>query len=147
MEQRTAANAPGMATGDVARSETTNLIAADKVEGTNVYDPNGNKLGSIDTLMINKSSGQVSYAVLSFGGFLGMGESHYPLPWQQLRYDTRHDGYMVSMTEDQLKGAPRYDTSESVDWADTTWRGRIDEYYGSDPARRDTLGSGRTAGL
>lgn len=137
MEQRTAANAPGMATGDVARSETANLIAADKVEGTSVYDPSGNKLGSIDTLMIDKSSGRVSYAVLSFGGFLGMGQSHYPLPWQYLRYDTRQDGYVVSMTEDQLKGAPRYDTSESVDWADTIWRGRVDDYYRPEIAARD----------
>jgi sporulation protein YlmC with PRC-barrel domain len=142
MEQRTAANAPGMATGDVARSETTSLIAADKVEGTSVYDPSGNKLGSIDTLMIDKSSGRVSYAVLSFGGFLGMGQSHYPLPWQQLRYDTRQDGYVVSMTQDQLKGAPRYDTSESVDWADTTWRGRIDDYYRPDIAARDAALTG-----
>jgi sporulation protein YlmC with PRC-barrel domain len=123
------------ASGDVARTQTANLIASDRVEGTSVYDMQGNKLGSIDTLMIDKTSGQVSYAVLSFGGFLGMGESHYPLPWDQLRYDTRQDGYVVGITEAQLKDAPRYDTSDRIDWTDESWRGRIDDYYGADDAR------------
>lgn len=60
-----------------------------------------------------------------------MGVSHYPLPWQHLRHDTSQDGYVVAMTEDQLKGAPRYNTSEAVDWTDTAWGGRIDDYYRS----------------
>ncbi len=115
--------------GDVARTETASLIASDKVEGTSVYDPRGEKLGSIYTVMLDKQSGKVSYAVLSFGGFLGIGESYYPLPWTQLRYDTRLDGYVVSITEEQLKGAPRYERSDSVNWADTSWRSRIDTYY------------------
>jgi sporulation protein YlmC with PRC-barrel domain len=116
---------------DVDARETTTLIASDKVEGTSVYDHAGNKLGSIDRVMIDKTSGQVSYAVLSFGGFLGFGESHYPLPWNQLRYDTRQDGYVVGITEEQLKGAPHYGMQETVDWNDTGWRGSIDDYYGT----------------
>jgi uncharacterized protein YrrD len=115
--------------GDVARTETAALISADRVEGTRVYDPQGNKLGSIDTVMIDKSSGQVAYAVLSFGGILGIGRSHFPLPWHQLRYDTRQDGYVVSVTEEQLNQAPRYDAGETVDWTDSGWRGSIDDYY------------------
>ncbi|WP_291295066.1 PRC-barrel domain-containing protein [Elioraea sp.] len=128
--------------------ETTSLIASDKVEGTNVYDHAGNKLGSIDTVMIDKTSGQVSYAVLSFGGFLGFGESHYPLPWDQLRYDTRQDGYVVGITEEQLKGAPSYGMQDTVDWTDSTWRGSIDSYYGAGRAddRRMGEGSGRAGG-
>jgi sporulation protein YlmC with PRC-barrel domain len=115
--------------GDVARSETTTLIAADKVEGTNVYDTGGNKLGSIDTLMIDKRSGRVAYAVLAAGGFLGMGQSHYPLPWEQLDYDTRLDGYVVAVTEAQLKTAPHADNAASMNWADRAWTGRIDDHY------------------
>jgi sporulation protein YlmC with PRC-barrel domain len=118
---------------EVASHETMDLIAADKVEGTSVYDPNGNKLGSIDTVMIDKASGKVSYAVLSFGGFLGMGTSKYPLPWNQLKYDTREGGYVVSVTEEQLKGAPNYDRDTYGDWSDRAWTSRIDDYYGASP--------------
>ena len=73
--------------GAVAASETGNLIAASKVEGTKVYDRQGESLGSIYDVMIDKRSGQVRYAVMSFGGFLGMGESYHPLPWDVLDYD------------------------------------------------------------
>jgi len=86
--------------------ETSGLIGSDKVEGTAVYGSDGNKIGSIERIMVGKRDGRVSYAVLSFGGFLGMGDEHYPLPWNQLKYDTRLGGYLVNLTEDQLKGAP-----------------------------------------
>jgi hypothetical protein len=68
--------------------ETGSLIGSDKVEGTAVYGANDTKIGSIERVMIDKMSGKVSYAVLSFGGFLGIGDDHYPLPWQSLKYDT-----------------------------------------------------------
>ena len=115
--------------GDVARSETASLIPADKVAGTSVYDPRGNHLGRVDTVMIDKVSGTVAYAVLSFGGFLGIGESHYPLPWRELKYDRRQDGYVVSITEERLKGAPSYAAGTRADWADRAWTSRIDHYY------------------
>ncbi len=67
--------------------ETSRLIAADKVEGTAVYNPAGEKIGSIENIMIDKLSGKVAYAVMSFGGFLGIGDKHYPLPWSMLKYD------------------------------------------------------------
>ena len=73
--------------------ETGNLIGSDKVEGTAVYGADNNKIGSIERVMIDKKSGRVSYAVLSFGGFLGIGDDHYPLPWQSLKYDTSLGGY------------------------------------------------------
>ena len=73
--------------------ETGNLIGSDKVEGTAVYGADNNKIGSIERVMIDKKSGRVSYAVLSFGGFLGIGDDHYPLPWQSLlQPDTRTKG-------------------------------------------------------
>ena len=68
--------------------ETGNLIGSDKVEGTAVYGANSQRIGSIERVMIDKMSGKVAYAVLGFGGFLGIGDDHYPLPWQSLQYDT-----------------------------------------------------------
>lgn len=73
--------------------ETFSLIGSDKVEGTNVYGANGEKVGYIERVMIDKVSGKVCYAVLSFGGLLGIGDDHYPLPWQALKYDTNLGGY------------------------------------------------------
>lgn len=114
--------------GDVAREETGALISSDKVEGTSVYDPDGNSLGSIHTVMIGKVDGKVAYAVLSFGGFLGIGSDYYPVPWQQLRFDTNLDGYVIGLTKAQLEGAPRYNRS---DWTtrDAAWSADVDRYY------------------
>ena len=94
------------------------VISSDKVEGTSVYNGNGDKLGSIDELMIDKRSGVVRYAVLEFGGFLGMGTDRYPLPWSMLKYDTNLDGYVVPVDQSQLEKAPRYSASEMPDYSD-----------------------------
>jgi PRC-barrel domain len=113
--------------------ETGTLIGSDKVEGTTVYGADGEAIGSIERVMIDKRTGQVSYAVLSFGGFLGVGDDHYPLPWQSLKYDTELGGYRAGITESQLQGAPKYGTSEGWDWQDPA-RGRaVDTYYGVIP--------------
>jgi hypothetical protein len=93
--------------------ETVSLIGSDKVEGTAVYGAGGNKIGSIERVMIDKLSGKVSYAVLSFGGFLGIGDDHYPLPWQSLKYDTNLGGYVTGITEAQLQNAPKYSNDNS----------------------------------
>jgi len=118
--------------GTVATDETVNLISADKVTGTSVYNPQGESLGSIYDVMINKVSGQVAYAVMSFGGFLGMGESYHPLPWRALRYDTRQDGYVVDIDRNRLEKAPYYRASDRP-WADRAYGRRVDEYYGYPP--------------
>ena len=86
--------------------ETTSLIGSDKVDGTAVYGSDQQKIGSIRRVMIDQVSGQVAYAVLSFGGFLGMGEDYYPVPWSTLHYDTNLGGYLVNLTKDQLEKAP-----------------------------------------
>jgi hypothetical protein len=117
----------GMAT---ETKETSGLIGSDKVEGTAVYGSDGNKIGSIERIMVGKRDGRVSYAVLSFGGFLGMGDEHYPLPWNQLNYDTNLGGYKVNLTEDQLKGAPKY-SGDSWDWEDRSRARKVSDYYGS----------------
>jgi len=113
---------------DVPRDETTTLIASDKVEGTTVYGADGDKIGSIDNVMIEKRSGQVSYAVLSFGGFLGMGTDHYPLPWSMLRYDEDKGGYVVNITREQLENAPRYADEDSWEWS-PSMRNQVDTHY------------------
>ena len=98
--------------------ETGSLIGSDKVEGTAVYGADDTKIGSIERVMIDKMSGKVSYAVLSFGGFLGIGDDHYPLPWQSLKYDTNLGGYRTGITETQLQGAPRYGNDNAWNWSD-----------------------------
>jgi len=110
--------------------ETSGLIGSDQVEGTAVYGLDSNKIGSIERIMVGKRDGRVSYAVLSFGGFLGMGDEHYPLPWNQLNYDTNLGGYKVNLTEDQLKGAPKYN-GDSWDWEDRSRARKVSDYYGS----------------
>ena len=89
----------------VATDETDRLISSDKVVGTTVYNLQGEHLGSVYNLMVDKISGQVAYAVMSFGGFLGMGESYHPLPWRVLKYDVRQGGYVVDLDRRRLEGA------------------------------------------
>ena len=84
--------------------ETGTLIGSDKVEGTAVYGRGQTKIGSIERVMIDKQTGKVSYAVLSFGGFLGIGDDHYPLPWQSLKYDTNLGGYHHRRNRDAAQG-------------------------------------------
>ncbi|NPU12876.1 PRC-barrel domain-containing protein [Bradyrhizobium sp. 83002] len=110
--------------------EYGNLIGSDKVEGTSVYGADDNKIGTIERVMIDKLSGRVSYVVLAFGGFLGLGNDHYPLPWQSLKYDTRLGGYVTGVTEDQLRGAPRYSDEREWDWGDLATGRKVDDYYG-----------------
>ena len=107
--------------------ETADLISADKVIGTAVYGGSGERLGTIDSIMIRKRSGQVAYAVMSFGGFLGIGERYHPAPWDALTYDIVKDGYCVGHSADALRAAPNY----SRDELDRREYGHaVDEYYG-----------------
>jgi hypothetical protein len=119
-----------MAINEIGEKEFGNLIGSDKVEGTAVYGADDNKIGSIERVMIDKVSGRVSYAVLGFGGFLGLGNDHYPLPWQSLKYDTRLGGYVAGITENQLRGAPKFSGDRDWDWADATRTRSLDDYYG-----------------
>jgi hypothetical protein len=118
------------------RRETVSLIGSDKVEGTAVYGRDENKIGIVQRAMIDKISGKVAYAVMSFGGFLGMGEDYYPMPWASLKYDTNLGGYRLGVTEDQLKGAPnitncnaKFNRSSDWDWSDRTRDRTVYDYY------------------
>ena len=96
-----------------SRRETVSLIGSDKVDGTAVYGADDQKIGSVQRVMIDKVSAKVAYAIVSFGGFLGVGEDYYPLPWPNLKYDMSVSGCRVGITEDQLKRAPRFDRNTS----------------------------------
>lgn len=109
--------------------ETHRLISSAKVHGTECYNRNGDHLGTVDHMMLDKISGQVEYVVMSFGGFLGIGESYHPLPWRSLTYDTRMGGYVVDADRARLERAPRYMSSNLPDWNDRTYRSRVDEYW------------------
>lgn len=122
----------------VTADETNTLIAADKVQGTAVYDASGERLGTIDSLMLNKRSGKVAYAVMSFGGFLGIGERYHPLPWDKLTYDTDKGGYNIGYTQDELRAGPTYSRDEIDEFDGDRSRG-VDDYYG-----RSALGGGIT---
>ena len=104
-----------------SKNETHQLIASDKVEGTSVFDSNGEKLGTVRKVMIGKMDGNVRYVVMGFGGLFGMGEDNYPLPWDSLDYDTKLEGYkMKSLTKDDLdrEKAPRYGRNEEPNWSE-----------------------------
>jgi sporulation protein YlmC with PRC-barrel domain len=116
--------------GDVATDETHNLISADKVTGTSVYNRQGEKLGSVYDVMLNKSSGQVAYAIMSFGGFLGMGESYHPLPWRTLTYNEQQGGYVVDIDRNRLENAPNYPAGSEPNWSDRAYGQKVDSYYG-----------------
>lgn len=119
--------------GKLSARETVGLIGSDKVEGTAVYRSNGDRVGTIDRLMVDKLSGKVAYAVMSFGGFLGIGDDHYPIPWSLLTYNTDLGGYEVNISDAQLRGAPRFGQGEDWDRYDRDRETALYSYYGVTP--------------
>lgn len=108
--------------------ENVRLISSTKVEGTPVVGPDGETLGKIESFMVDKFSGRVAYAVLSFGGFMGFGESLFPLPWSFLDYDEERDGYGLNLTKEQLAKAPRFKPSETPEF-DADYRRHVAQSY------------------
>ena len=117
----------------VTTEETKTLISANKVQGTAVFNVAQDRLGTIDSIMLGKYSGKVAYAVMSFGGFLGIGERYHPLPWSVLTYDTDQDGYCINLSPEALKAAPNYTRGE-VDALDYAAQGAVIDNYYADPA-------------
>ena len=111
--------------------ETSRLIASNKVEGTAVYGREGERLGTIYNFMVDKYSGQVEYAVMRYGGFLGMGQRYYPLPWRILTYDTREGGYRINLTDRDMQRAPSFDRNEEPRFSQDYGR-RVHNWYGLD---------------
>ena len=109
------------------------LISGDKVDGTAVYNAAGERLGDVHDVMIDKVSGRVAYAIMSFGGFLGIGEKYHPLPWNALKYDVELGGYVVNLTREQLEGGPVYDDTDEPRWGDRDYERGVHDYYGLPP--------------
>jgi len=114
---------------DLEKDESLTLIASNKVEGTTVYNTEGEKLGSIYNFMLDKESGQVEYAVLQFGGFLGVGSDYYPVPWSALEYDEEQGGYVIDIDKEFLKDAPRFPASDAPRFT-SAYGSEVDAAYG-----------------
>ena len=122
-----------MASLDDTTNPSGKLIAAHKVQGASVYSTTLEKLGTVEDLMIDKASGRIAYAVLSFGGFLGIGDRYYPLPWEKLDYNSELDGYVVDIDRETLEGAPSYSDTKMAAWDDETWGHDVYAHYGLPP--------------
>ena len=114
--------------GSVEMDETTDLIASNKVEGTAVYNHQGEHLGEVYNFMVGKRSGRVAYAVMSFGGFLGIGQRYHALPWNVLTYDTNKGGYVISATKDRLMNAPNFAAGQEP-FAEPGHMQRVRDYW------------------
>lgn len=90
----------------------TSAIRATRVIGTSVYNIAGEKIGEIEDIMLDKSASRIMFAVIGFGGFLGINEKYHPIPWSLLDYDENRGGYFVPMTKEQIKAAPAHSISE-----------------------------------
>lgn len=109
--------------------ETVRLISSAKVEGTKVVGGDGETIGRIESFMVDKYTGRVAYALLSFGGVMGVGASYFPLPWPILDYDTDADAYVLSVTKEQLKQAPKFEKDDTPNFNSADYRRRVLIYY------------------
>jgi sporulation protein YlmC with PRC-barrel domain len=109
------------------------LMGADTLVGNDVYNQNGEDLGDIKEIMLNMQNGKVAYAVLSFGGFLGMGDKLFAVPWNALKLDTDNHRFVLSMEKERLENAPGFDKDHWPNMADATWAKSIHDYYGTTP--------------
>ena len=105
-------------------------VRASKVTGTNVYNREGDHLGSVEDIVIGKRDGQVKYAIMSFGGFLGNGEEYHPMPWAELDYSEDLSGFVVNRSREELERAPRFSMADEPNWTDRAYGERVYGYYG-----------------
>ncbi len=118
-------------TTEQVKEKKHNLIASDRIEGTPVRRASGDKIGKIERLMLDKVSGNVAYAILSFGGFLGIGNKHLPVPWARLTYNKPMEAYEIDLSDEELRQAPAYEADEDFDWGDRSREVDLHAYYKS----------------
>lgn len=118
---------------DPSRGPGPHLMGADTLLGNDVFNAQDEDLGDIKEIMLDMRTGRVAYAVLSFGGFLGMGEKLFAVPWAALKLDTVNKRFVLDASKERLKDAPGFDKDDWPDMADTTWEKGIHDYYGTDP--------------
>jgi hypothetical protein len=116
-------------TGNTGKAQVHTLISSELIHGTKVYNHAGEHLGTVVNVMIDKYTGQVAYAVMSFGGFLGIGERYHPLPWHVLKFDQDKGGYVIDLDKERLTTAPSYALTDPLRWEDNEWRTRLDDFY------------------
>lgn len=107
------------------------LMGADTLMGEDVYNEQGEKLGDIKEFMIDMNTGKIAYAVLSYGGVMGIGDKLFAVPWQALRLDTVNKRFVMNIAKDQLQNAPGFDKDDWPDMADPTWISGVESFYGS----------------
>jgi len=114
---------------DLSARTGARLVASDRVEGTSVYNHQGEKLGHIERVFIDKVSGQAEFAQMAFGGVMGVGHKHHPLPWSVLTYDTDKNGFVVNLDKKALSESPAYD-EEHLRGEDTAWVREVTGHFG-----------------
>ncbi len=115
------------------------LMGADTLLGEDVVNRNDDALGDIKEIMIDMRSGQVAYAVLSFGGILGIGEKLFAVPWQALQLDTVNKRFVLDISKDRLESAPGFDADAWPDMTDVSWATQIHNFYGTDASRSGSI--------
>ncbi|MGZ5201890.1 MAG: PRC-barrel domain-containing protein [Telluria sp.] len=125
----------GMYTNKTSAGPGPSLMGADTLLGDSVVNGSDEDLGDIKEIMLDMQTGQVAYAVLAFGGFLGMGEKLFAVPWQALHLDTVNKRFVLNIDKDRLKNAPGFDKDSWPDMSDMTWASQIHSFYGTDPMR------------
>lgn len=118
---------------DAIEDRRHRLISTNRIEGTSVYNTRGEKLGALHSVMLEKQSGKAAYAVMSFGGFLGIGKLAHPIPWEMLTFDEDRDGYVVDLSRDQLDEAPMFHLDEGDRPRERMQEEAIYSYYGATP--------------
>ncbi|GAA4032984.1 PRC-barrel domain-containing protein [Actimicrobium antarcticum] len=121
----------GMYDNSAGKGPGPELMGADTLLGEDVYNRQDEQLGDIKEIMLDMRSGNVAYAVLSFGGFLGMGEKLFAVPWKALTLDTVNKRFILDATKEKLENAPGFDNDEWPDMADPGWINQIETYYGA----------------
>jgi sporulation protein YlmC with PRC-barrel domain len=118
---------------DARRGPGPHLMGAETLVGNAVFNRDSVDLGDIKEIMLDMRSGRVSYAVLSFGGFMGVGKKFFAVPWQALKLDTENKRFVLDVNKDQLESAPGFDKDHWPDMADPTWEKSIHAHYGTRP--------------
>lgn len=109
------------------------LMSADSLTGDSVVSTTGEDLGKIEAIMLDVPRGRIAYAVLSFGGFLGIGDKLFAIPWDALTLDAERECFVLDIEKDRLENAPGFDKDHWPAMADTQWANQIHSYYGSRP--------------
>jgi sporulation protein YlmC with PRC-barrel domain len=116
---------------DVHHGPGPALMGAETLIGNDVFNPKGEYVGDVKEIMLDMHAGRIGYAVMSFGGFLSMGEKLFAVPWSALKLDTENKRFTLDVENDRLKAAPGFNKEKWPDMADQSWAKEIHEYYGA----------------